>query len=95
MRLERRNDPCHISLKINQVFYLDAEAVGDAAKQFDADADMSCLDLPDVGLVASDHQHQLALGQALALPLCVYSRAKALFSVDACMRPWYVVNSLE
>lgn len=75
------------ALEVNQVIDLDAEAVGNAAEQFDADADLSCFDLPDVGLVASDHQRQLALGQALALPLCAYCRTKALFSVDACHAP--------
>lgn len=72
------------NLKIYEVFDLDLKTIGDAAEQVDADADLPGLDLPNMRLIASDHERELTLRKTLPLPICANRRAKAFFSVAAC-----------
>lgn len=50
------------ALEVDEILDLDAEAIGDAAQQIDTDADLAGLDLPDMRLIASYHERELALG---------------------------------
>lgn len=47
--------------KVDQVVDFDPQAIGNAAKELDANAHLACLDLPYMGLIASHHESELPL----------------------------------
>ena len=75
-------------LERNKVAHFHSNAIGNAAKQVNANVYAAVLDFPNMRLIRAGHQSKLALGEALPLPLasnCGTEHSFAFACIHACM----------
>lgn len=68
-------------LEINEIVDFYSQTICDTAEQFDAYTNFSHFNLPDMRLVAADHECELALRESLSLTFGPDRGSEALFPI--------------